>query len=216
MRYILNRHIPDDVKVIERNGYIFFAHPTKRYDPVFTPILLGTMIAGTVMGVAGTLEEGKQAEKIAKQRAAVDEANAEAARKVAVKRAKIKGEKGRRLIEEQKGAAAAGGIRLNVGSPLVIEAQTRSDIAKDVGFILEAGREESRFYRTRAAFERARGKQARKQSKISAWTQGLMGFGSIAFMGSQAGLFGKAAPTPITVGPTSGFQYSRNFPVSAF
>lgn len=153
------------------------------------PLALTGMAAGTGLGIAGTLEQGRQVEKIAKQRAAIDIANAEAARRVSVEKAEIKRERGQRLLAQQKGAAAAGNIRLNVGVPLVIETQTRADIAEDIGFILERGTEEEGFYRSRAAVERATGKVAKRRSKWAAITQGLMGFGSIAMMGTKAGWF---------------------------
>jgi hypothetical protein len=44
-------------------------------------------------------------------------------------------------------------------------------------------------YRSSAAIEIATGKAAKKKSKWSALSQGLMGFGSIAMMGADAGLF---------------------------
>lgn len=183
---IYHRIIPDDVEILERNGYIFFLHSTKRFDPM--TLAMTGMVAGTTMGVMGTLEEGKQAEKIAQQRATIDIQNAEAARRASVEEAKIKKERGIRFLEGQKATAAARGIRLNVGVPLVIEAQTRADIAKDIGFTLERGREGERFYRSRAAIETAVGKAKRKRSKWDAISRGLSGFGSIAMMGTRTGL----------------------------
>jgi len=208
VRNTYHRYIPPDVKIIEHNGYVFFAHPTKRFAPIIGGIgalaggagglLSGAAgaamqalpmagkIAGPLMSMLGTREEGKETEKIAEYRAAIDIANAEAVRRVAVEKARIKTERGRRLLERQKGIAAAGGIRLGVGAPLVIEAQTRADIAKDIGFVLETGREVSRLYRLRAEIERAIGKKGRKKSKWSVISQGLKGFGSIAMMGRGA------------------------------
>jgi len=156
-------------------------------------LALAAIGGGTGMQVAGTLKEGKQAEKIAEARAAIDLKNAEATRKTSVEEAKIRGERGRRLLAEQQGAAAAGNIRINVGSPLVIAAQTRADIAKDIGFGLERGRAQSDFYRSQAALEIATGKAARKKSKWDAISQGIGGFGSMAFMGTQGGMWGKGA-----------------------
>ena len=150
---------------------------------------LGTLVAltagGTAMQVAGTLQQGKEAEKIAKARAQVDEQNAVAVREASVEKARIQGERGRRELATQKGAAAASGIRINVGSPLVIEAETRAEIAKDIGFGLQAGRAESASLLQSAAFERAMGKSARKKSKYSALTQGIQGAVTIGLMGSM-------------------------------
>lgn len=186
----IGRSVPDGCMAVMGEDKIFFLHPFKRYDPI-TLAAVG-IAAGTGIGIAGTLEEGKQAEKIAKQRAAVDLANAEAVDKAGEEKARIKKEKGRRFIETQKSEAIAGNIRVNVGSPLVIETQTRSDIAKDIGFSLKTTRTESDFFRSRAAIEIATGKVAKRKSRLDALSQGLLGLGSLAFMGSQAGLFSRS------------------------
>ena len=190
IRNTYHRYIPPDVKIIERNGYIFFVGQGRCFDPIITPMLIATTIFGTVMSMKGTREEGRQAEQISKQRAAVDIKSAEAVRRTSVEEARIKKERGRRLLAQQQATAAAGGIKINVGAPLVIEAQTRADIAKDIGFVLERGREESAFYRSRAGIEIATGKAKRKKSKWDALSQGLTGFGSLAKMGTDAGWWG--------------------------
>ncbi len=143
-------------------------------------LALAALVVGTIVKVKGTLEQGERAEQIAKQRAAVDIANAEQARKKSVEEAKIKREKGRRLTATQKSLAAAAGIRINIGSSLVIEAETKRIISKDIGFILESGRAESEFFRSRADLELAIGKQAKRKSKFDALSAGLLGFAGIA------------------------------------
>lgn len=201
--YIRQTRRFDDVVYKESNGLLFALHWRYRFDPIVTPTVAGlsaigggsaltgtaitAMAAGTAMSAANTLKEGKDAQKIANARAAVDLENAKAARNASVEKARITNERGRRLLATQKAEAAAGGIKINEGSPLVIEAQTRRDINTDVGFILEHGRAEENYYKSSAAMERAYGKSARKRSKYSAWSQGLLGAGSIAFMGKNAG-----------------------------
>lgn len=198
IRTVYHRHIPDDVEIVERNGFVFFAHPKYRYDPIITPLAIGAVAAGTATSVAGTLRQGRQAEKIGKARAAIDIQNAEKVERARIEKARILKERGRELIEEQKSAVAAGNIRINVGAPLVIEAETRRDISKDIGFVLEEGREEAGFFRSRAGLELATGKALKKKSKFAAISQGLLGFGSIAFLGVESGLFSRAATTPGT------------------
>ena len=153
-----------------------------RFDPM--AMAMTAMVAGTTMGMTGTLKAGKQAEQIAGQRAAIDIKNAEAARRASVEKVRIRKEQGRKLIERQKSLTAAAGIRLDIGSPLLIETQTEADVAKDIGFILERGREEAGFYRSRAGLEIATGKMKRRRSKWEAMSTGLKGFGSIAFLGT--------------------------------
>ena len=158
-------------------------------DPITLAII--ALGVGTGLQVAGTIQQGKQAEKIAKARAAADIESAKAVREASVEEARIKSEKRRKILATQKSTAAAGNIRINVGVPLVIEAETNAEITKDIGFGLQRGRTEEDFFRSRAALEIASGKAARKQSKFKALSQGLLGFGSIAFMGADAGLFAK-------------------------
>lgn len=199
-----NRYIPDDVKLVERNGRIWLLHPRMRFDPITLAII--AVGVGTAVKVSGTLAAGKQAEKIGKARAEIDRRNAEQVRKASVEKARVKGEKGRRLRATQKSLAAAGGIRINVGSPLVIETETKDIFAKDIGFILESGRAESDFFRSRAALEIATGKAAKKKSRFDALSQGLLGVGKIASLGAGAGLF---SGTPSTTGGRGTADFSE-------
>lgn len=182
---------------VEKNGKIFLLHWKYRFDPL--TLAAGASVAGTAVSVAGTLKQGKQAEEIAEERAAIDIRNAEAVREASIEAAKIKGERGRRLLATQTSQAAAGGIRVNVGSPLVIAAETRAAIAKDIGFGLQRAGVEEEGLLSRADIERRTGKQIRKRSAFSAISQGLTGFGSIAFMAKDAGIF-KKTPTPASTG----------------
>ena len=176
-------NIFDDIIEIERNGRLFRLSAFRRYDPLTIALIASGV--GTGIQAAGQIKQGKQAEQIAEARAEVDIQNAEAVREASLEEAKIRGERGRRDLAAQKGAAAASGIRINVGSPLVIEAETRANIAKDIGFRLEAGRVESESLLQSAAFEKAIGKQKRKKSKFDALSTGIQGAASIAFMGSK-------------------------------
>lgn len=183
-----NRWIPDGVRLVEKGNHIFLIDekwPGRRcYDP-FTLTAIALTAVGTVQQIKGTLQQGKDANEIAKARAAVDIENAEAVDAAADEEAKIKREKGRRLISEQKSIAAAGNIRINVGAPLVIETETNAAITRDIGFALKRGRTESDAFRSSAALEITGGKVAKKQSRQRAFTQGIQGFGSIAFMAAS-------------------------------
>lgn len=140
---------------------------------------------GTITGISSTLLEGKEAERLAGERAAVDLRNAQAVREAAEEEAKIRGERGRRILETITSRAAASNIRVNVGVPLVARAEARAAIAKDIGFGLQRGRVESAALRERARLEKETGKAARRRSKFDAISQGIKGFGSIAFMGTR-------------------------------
>ncbi len=210
-----------DTIYVERNGRIWRMHWKNRYDPITLGVLAITATGiGAAVGISQTIQQGKQAEKIAEQRAQIDIEDAEATRRASVEEAKIEAEKGRRLLATQKSQAAAGGIRINVGAPLVIETQTRAEITRDIGFGLERGRTESEFFISRAALEIAGGKLAKRKSKFQALQLGLQGLGTIAFMG--ANLPGKPPGTTISItdaptrfGSDSPFLrggITRNFP----
>ncbi|KKL61895.1 hypothetical protein LCGC14_2190670 [marine sediment metagenome] len=186
---VYGRYVPDDVRLVERNGYIFFVHPRMRYDPI-TLLVIGAI--GTAVGVSQTLQQGKQAEKIAKARAQIDLKNAEAVRRASVEEATIEKERSVRARATAKATAAAGGIRINEGLPLVIDTQIAAATAKDIGFILERGRVTEGAFRSSAALEIARGKALRRKSKFDALSQGLLGFGQLGLSASQAGLFSKS------------------------
>ncbi len=188
---VYGRYVPDDVQLVERNGYIFFAHPRIRYDPI-TLLVVGAV--GTAVGIGQTLKQGKRQEKIAKARAQVDLNNAEAVRRASVEEATIEKERSVRSRAAAKASAAAGGIRINEGLPLVIDTQIAAATAKDIGFILERGRVEEGAFRSSAAIEIARGKALRRKSKFDALSQGLLGFGTLGLAASGAGLFGTTKP----------------------
>ena len=129
------------------------------------------------------LQRGKTAEQEGKLRAEIDMREADAIREAAVEKATITKEAEQRLLAAQTGIAAAGGIRVNVGSPLVVKAETRAAIAKEVGFSLKASRIREAALRASAISERKEAKAVRKESRFAAITN--ITYGSIAFMASK-------------------------------
>ena len=168
---------------------------------------LALMAAGTTMSVAGSLEQGKQAEKLSKQRAEIDTQNAIYARQNAVEQAKIKAEQGRRLLASQSADFAASGVMSNVGSPLVIKSQTQDDINKDISFILDVGNQQYNNYMANASYEEDYGKQIKRQSIWDATSTGLQGFGSVAYMGYEGGMWGKSANKDMKLAKKHGIAY---------
>lgn len=208
---VYGRYVPDDVRLVERNGYIFFAHPTRRYDPI-TLLVMG--VVGTAVGVGQTLQQGKRAEKIAKARAQIDLKNAEAVRRASVEEATIEKERSVRSRATALASAAAGEIRINEGLPLVIDTQIAAATAKDIGFILERGRVEEGAFRSSAAIELARGKALRRKSKFDALSQGLLGFGSLGLAAHDLGLFSTNIAPAGTFKATTGIsqrKFGRQF-----
>jgi len=147
---------------------------------LLTPANLGMVLAGVQAG--GILRRGREAEDIAAQRAAIDRANAAAVRTASVERAKILSERGERLKARQKSQFISGNIRTNVGVPLLVETQTRRDIAKDIGFDLDVGRAESSQFLSSALLEERIGKAQKKRSKLEAI--GVIAGKSLSFLGT--------------------------------
>ncbi len=199
------------VYIVEKNGRAHFLHWRYKFGPLglaagaIAPLAVKALPLALKFGpplleLMASKKEGEEGEDIAKRRAAIDFRTAEAVRQSSIENAKIKGEKGRRLIEEQKSQAAAGNIKINVGAPLVIEAQTRSDIAEDIGFSLARGREEEAFFRSRGELELFAAKQIKKKSKFDILGQGL-GIASLG-LNTFGGSFGGF--TKLFSGATSG------------
>lgn len=169
-------------------------------------LLLGAMAAGTTMSVAGQLNAGKAAEQqgkdeqtIANYNSKISLQNAEAARVRSAEEAKIQGEEGRRFLARQKAGFAAGNVLMNVGSPLVVEAETQANITRDIGFTIEQGRVESAGYRSQSDIEimtgklaAKKGKAARVQSLWGAAGTGLSGYGTMAYKGYENGTWGSS------------------------
>ena len=153
------------------------------------PAMMGAMAAGTTMSIYGAREEGKAAQELANARAAIDIEQAKYARKRSKEEAGIHAEEGKRFLAKQKALYAASNVRTDVGAPLLIKAKAKSDIVRDIEYILEGGEFEALGYEQSAAYERAYGKSVKKQSRLSAWSKALQGYGSLAYLGYEGGLF---------------------------
>ncbi len=144
-----------------------FGAPTAAVTPAasgLTKLLPAAQLGLAGIQAGGILKRGRESQEIAEQRAAIDAANALAVRETTVERAKILAERGERLKARQKAQFISGGIRTNVGVPLLVEAQTRADIAKDIGFSLDVGRAETGRFLASAEREKRIGKFKRKRS----------------------------------------------------
>ena len=135
---------------------------------------------GLGFDAAAGLEQGRTAEQEGKARAEVDIRKAKAVRESAVEQAKITSDAGRRFDATQKSQAADGGIKINVGSPLVIATETRAAITKDIGWGLRSARFAEAALRSSAYNERTDAKAAKKESKIK--FQQDVTYGSISYM----------------------------------
>ena len=142
---------------------------------------------------SGNISEAnaQEAADIQRQRAELDEANAKAVRRTSVERALILQEQRDRLLATQTSAFISGGIRTNVGVPLLVEAETKADVAKDMGFILETGRVGSAQLRSSAGFKNVAakrlediGKSRKRKSRLDAI--GIGTGATLSFLGVAA------------------------------
>jgi hypothetical protein len=148
-------------------------------DPIVTPLAVGAMVGGTVLGARSQLQEGREIEALSRERAAIDEANARAVERQTREAVLLEQERGRKFLKTQKAQFAAANVRVDVGSPLVVAAQTRADLLKDIGFIFERGETEASRLRSGADIERRTGEAARRQSRWRAFATLGQGLGSL-------------------------------------
>ena len=153
-------------------------------------IAAAMMAIGTGSQMIGQYQQGKAEQKISNARAQIELMNAEQAQKRAMEAAKIKAEQGQKLMARQKAAFAASNIRVDVGSPLVLEAQTRADVLKDIGYILDEGEMARVSHMNAAGMEKAYGRMRKRQSLWDMIGTGGKGFGSLYSMGGNAGWWG--------------------------
>ena len=73
----------------------------------------------------------------------------------------------------------AANVRVDVGSPLVVAAQTRADLLKDAGFVFERGEAERQRLLSQADIEKQLGKLAYRQSRWQSQATIGQGLGSL-------------------------------------
>ena len=146
------------------------------------------IIAGTVLGVVGTLVSAKgqhaqgQAEKVAYDyNADVMDQEAEAEEVSARQEAELKREEIQTLISNQRVAYGVAGVVLSEGSPLVVLAETAGEGEKEALTIRYGGNVKATSLRNRANLQRYYGGVSEKAGKIKATGTLLSGLGSAAF-----------------------------------
>lgn len=177
-------------------------------------------IAGPFISAGGSAMQGGDLKEIGQRNAQIErmkkeaalqnakfaEQNAKLARQNAAERAKVQAEKGRRLMASQKAGFAAGGVRVDVGAPLVIESDTKELVSKDIATTMRAGSQQARMFLNQAANQRYQAEMFELSANIaedygstmgnsSIWDavgSGVQGLGSLATIGSQMGWFSSA------------------------
>ena len=165
---------------------------------------VGLMAAGTLMGAYGQVQAGNTASAAASYNAKLAEEEARHA-EVRAKDAEARGateEQRQRTMAaafmgEQTTAFAANGVTLDSGSPLQILADTAEEAELDARTIRHNASMEAWGYRNQAnsalaqaSMSRWEGKQAKKNSYLSAGTSLLTGLGAAGMQYSKAKYMG--------------------------
>ena len=96
----------------------------------------------------------------------------------------------REIIASNKSKAAAANISILSPTVDATEREVRRRIGLDISNILNKGRQAKNTMYQQAGYEEAIGKERRRQSVWDAVGTGVMGAGSLAFMGYDAGYWG--------------------------
>ncbi len=156
--------------------------------------LLATLSAGTGLEVSETLRQGEQAQELAQARADIDLRNAQAVDEATDEKARILEKRRIRTVATTKSDIAASGIKLGRGIDLVLEAEINATFLREKKFATKSGRTEAQFLKSRAGLELGAGRAAVKSAKSKALVSGLIGFGSIAFLGLESGILKNPLP----------------------
>ena len=160
---------------------------------------------GTLSQAGSQRQEGRDVEALSEERAAIDRENAEAVERRTREAVLLEQDRGRKLLKTQKAQFAAANVRVDVGSPLVVAAQTRANLMRDIGFVFERGGTEASRFRSQADIELRTGKAAREQSKWRSFATLGTGLGSLGMSMDDAGVFSSGSGTkPFTPKPYTG------------
>jgi hypothetical protein len=157
------------------------------------PIAMAATAIGTGMQVYSGIRQGQLAEKIGKQRAAVDRMRADRAFENSMSESERLAERRKRLIAQNLSQMAAGNVMINSPMGIAATKETERVINQDISDILRRGRQEKADYLYSAEMEEEMGKARKRQSVWDAVGTGAQGAGSIAWMGYEAGMWGKGA-----------------------
>ena len=152
----------------------------------------GLLLAGTALAVGGQIQQGRAAEREAKNAAAISEFNAQqklqegkAQQQRSKREAEIQQRQGAELQASQRAAFGKAGVT-GRGSPLTVQVDTAKQLELDRLTILREGSEALRRSESAAAGERLQassfrqqGRAARRGSLLAAGGTALTGFGKI-------------------------------------
>ena len=142
-------------------------------------------ILGSAISAYSAIRQGQQAEAVGRYNARVAEQQATSARQAAAADAETKRRQLDRILGSQRARYGASGVIASEGSPLLVMMQSEEEAALDVARIRAGGAAQAYGLESEANLQRFGGRQARRQSYLSASGTFLQG------LGSAAGTYGK-------------------------
>ena len=172
-------------------------------------LTIGLLIAGAVTGTVGAIQQGRAAEAQAKSEqdilnfnAAQKIKEAEEIREAAAEQARKFGKQAKAFKGKQRVAIARGGV-LATGTPALLLEETAQELEADELAILEQGFLRGEFAESEAfaarfagASARARGKNIKRGSRLTAAGTLLTGIGTAGLASSQIGSTSTGKLTP--------------------
>ena len=166
---------------------------------IWVPLLIGAVATTGGLSIMAQRQAGKDAKAASEAEAANLQIQAENARLAAEEEAKNRQDEGRHFLATQQAESAAGNIKINVGAPLVIAADTRNILAREKGYILKRGRDEAASLNYQARMALAVGKNAKRNANMGAIATGVGTGASIGAIGYSAGWWGnKGGSSPFS------------------
>ncbi|MCK5611576.1 hypothetical protein KAR91_57425 [Candidatus Pacearchaeota archaeon] len=199
-----NRRIPDGAKAVVRGNHIFFVHPFKRFDPVSLAIA-GT---GLALSYKQTLEEGKEADRLAEEQQRQINRQAESVQDVGEDVSREKRKEAKRFQASQIAQMAANGGAIT-GSNLGLLASTSREFEADALVISRNFGVRAMELRNKGALVRHQGRLARRSARIRGAANLGIGIGTLALLGGLGKPGGSPGGSPfggsaVTSGSASG------------
>lgn len=158
-------------------------------------------VAGTGLQVAGQLKQGKAAQRQANEDAARMEYQALAEQDAALARAEQIRRQGVSMRGQTVAGAAASGVKIGEGSALDAERQVMEDTEADAYLAILGGKNAAEGLRADAAASRRAGRDARRASKVAAFSTllsaGSQGMQASGWRSRGPGFSGTQAPAPV-------------------
>ncbi len=145
-------------------------------------ILIGSMVAGTVMSAVSAIQQGQYAAAMGEQQAQIAAQQAEAQRLAGEIEAREKRKEGREAVEKGRAMIAAGGVVPGTGTPGLLAQETAAEYERDARLIQSGYGQQAELSLARGRYSKAYGESQRRASLWSAGTSIATGAAGLAGM----------------------------------